>query len=92
MKYTLTMFGKQYELNGVAVRLVFWSLFLIAGFFVWSVCGGLYKYGGAWLVVAYIVLFLEVTVNGVRHSLLPKALHNIIGLPISIVAIIYYWY
>ena len=79
---------------------VHWSvfvLFLIAfvsvgGFFAWCLFGGLYKFGGIGLCLAWILAFGELSINDRLFTMIENTyVRHAISIPCTIAAIIYYF-
>lgn len=91
MNYTLTFFGRTVKIGKSAFIVSFIAIAALSLFLVWCTFGGLYKWGGLAAIFAYVILFGEITINDVRKSLLPVMANRILGFPVTVAAIVYYW-
>lgn len=91
MDYTLTFFGKKVAVSPAVFWPAFAAITAFALFLVWCTLGGVYKFGGLAAVFAYVILFGEIVINGVRKSLLPVTINRVLSVPITIAAVVYYW-
>ena len=106
MNYTYTFFGKRHVCSRGTFFVVFGLIVACSLFMLWSVFGGINKAFGLWGILAYVILFAEISINNVRHfilfaeisinnvrhSILPVGVNKFVGIPISIAAMIYYWF
>ena len=92
MNYNYTFFGKRRVCSRGTFFIVFGLIVACSLFMLWSVFGGINKAFGLWGILAYIILFAEISINNVRHSILPVGVTKFVGIPISIAAMIYYWF
>lgn len=92
MNYTYTFFGKRHACSRGTFFVVFGLIVALSLFMLWSVFGGINKAFGLWGILAYVILFGEVAINNVRHAILPVGANKLIGIPVSLAAMIYYWF
>lgn len=97
--YNVKVNGKAYPVSGAlfsVIAIVFVALFAavvaLVGFFAYSIYytgDALFAHG--WLtLIAYLVLFAEVTANGVKHSLFPVGwVKNIVSGAIVLACIVF---
>lgn len=91
MNYTLTFFGRKIAVSKAVFWPAFAAIICASLFMLWCTFGGIYKFGGLAAVFAYIILFGEVTVDGVRKSLLPVMVNRVLSVPVTVAAFVYYW-
>jgi len=84
VKYTLSFLGKTTYISGFAFSLA--AMFAII-LFVAS-CIGVYLFSG-WLLLAALVSFSSITMNGKRHGILPAQLAEIGGRVMFFFGILY---
>ena len=83
---------KKYTMHWPIFVLVLIAFVGLGGIFIWSLFGGLYKFGGVGLCVLWVLFFGELTINGQKYTMITNNyVRHAINLPCTIAAIIYYW-
>ena len=92
MKPYISFRGVRTNLSVKAFIALFLAFIAIGFAIMWMVFGGVFKFGGWWAILAYILLTIEVTVNSRKFATIPwDGLRGIVNFVISISALIYYW-
>ena len=92
MSFYFKVGEKKRTVSGLTFALIMIPFMAFGLFAVWCMFGGLYKFGGIWLCIAWVLMFGELTINGRLYTMITNSfIRHAISLPCSIAAIIYYF-